>query len=114
MAAAFSRDLKGTVELRDVRSGKSLKLSFMRLDTHPLTPKRWNDLGSLLRGRDVRSRVVRCMFYAKRQVIVPQDLSLREARKRSLKKLVDRDVVPGLLGYHTWTNRRLGLAGSAR
>ena len=40
------------------------------------------------------------MFYRESgKTVVPKNLSAREARKRSMKKLVDRGVVPGLIGY---------------
>jgi GNAT superfamily N-acetyltransferase len=73
----------------------------MRLDIHPLTPQRWNDLVALFErpGCSI-ARGCWCTFYRESgKVVVPKNLSLREARKRSMKKLVDRGVVPGLLGY---------------
>jgi GNAT superfamily N-acetyltransferase len=73
----------------------------MQLDIHPLTPQRWNDLVSLFErpGCSI-ARGCWCVFYRETgKAIVPKNLSLREARKRSFKKLVERGVVPGLLGY---------------
>ncbi len=73
----------------------------MRLDIQPLTPQRWNDVVTLFErpGCSI-ARGCWCMFYRESgKSVVPTNLSLREARKRSLKKLVDRGVIPGLLGY---------------
>ena len=72
-----------------------------RLDIQPLTAQRWNDLVTLFErpGCSV-ARGCWCMFYRESgKSVVPHGLSLRDSRKRSLKKLVDRGVVPGLLGY---------------
>ena len=73
----------------------------MRLDIHPLTPQRWNDLVTLFErpGCSV-ARGCWCMFYRQSGPLeLPGNLSMRETRKRALKALVDRGVVPGLLGY---------------
>ena len=82
--------------------GSSLKPRLqVRLDIQPLTPQRWDDLVTLFErpGCSV-ARGCWCIFYRESgKAVVPKNLSLREARKRSLKKLVDRGVVPGLLGY---------------
>ena len=73
----------------------------MKLNIQPLTPQRWDDLVTLFErpGCSI-ARGCWCTFYRESgKAVVPKNLSLREARKRSLKKLVDRGVVPGLLGY---------------
>jgi len=71
------------------------------LTVEPLTPVRWNDLVELF-GRPGASfaRSCYCMAYrrsGKREL--PPGLTHSEANKRELKALVDRGVVPGLIGY---------------
>lgn len=71
------------------------------IDIEPLTPERWNDLVELF-GRPGASiaRQCYCMAYrhsGKREL--PVGLTYSEANKRELKALVDRGVVPGLIGY---------------
>jgi GNAT superfamily N-acetyltransferase len=73
----------------------------MKLDIQPLTPARWNDLVELFTGRGATyPRMCWCMAYrlsGKREL--KPGLTHAEANKRALKALVDRGVVPGLLGY---------------
>jgi GNAT superfamily N-acetyltransferase len=73
----------------------------MSLDIHPLTPARWNDLVELF-GRPGASiaRGCYCMCYRRSgRRELPPGVRFGEANKRDLKALVDRGVVPGLLGY---------------
>jgi GNAT superfamily N-acetyltransferase len=74
----------------------------MRLQIHPLTPRRWTDLVALFESRGCSvARGCWCMFYRQSgKTVVPAGKTLREARKDSMRKLVDRGVVTGLLGYH--------------
>lgn len=63
---------------------------------------RWSDLVSLFErpGCSI-ARGCWCMFYRESgRTVVPEGSSPRDARKRALKKLVDRGIVPGLIGYH--------------
>lgn len=73
----------------------------MKLEIQPLVPERWNDLVTLFESRGASvARGCWCMFYRESgRTVVPNGISVREVRKRSLKKLVDRGIVPGLLGY---------------
>ena len=73
----------------------------MKLRIEPLTPERWDDLVELF-GRPGASiaRGCYCMFYRRSgKHEVPAGLTRSEANKRALKRLVDRGVVPGLIGY---------------
>jgi GNAT superfamily N-acetyltransferase len=73
------------------------------LDVAPLTPERWDDLVELFErpGASV-ARGCWCMFYRESgKSVAEPGLSLRESRKRALKTLVDRGVVPGLIAYRT-------------
>jgi GNAT superfamily N-acetyltransferase len=73
----------------------------MKLDIEPLTRARWNDLVDLF-GRPGASiaRGCYCMCYRRSgKHEVPAGLTYSESNKRALKALVDRGVVPGLLGY---------------
>jgi GNAT superfamily N-acetyltransferase len=72
-----------------------------RLEVAPLTPDRWGDLVELFErpGASI-ARGCWCMFYRESgKSVVKPGLSLRESRKRALKALVDRGVVPGLIAY---------------
>lgn len=72
-----------------------------RLEVAPLTPDRWGDLVDLFErpGASI-ARGCWCMFYRESgKSVVEPGLSLRESRKRALKALVDRGVVPGLIAY---------------
>lgn len=74
----------------------------LKAHVHPLTPQRWNDLVTLFErpGCSI-ARGCWCMFYRESgKIVVPEGGSPRDARKRALKKLVDRGVVPGLIGYY--------------
>jgi GNAT superfamily N-acetyltransferase len=73
----------------------------MTLRIEPLTPERWDDLVDLFArpGLSV-ARGCYCMFYRRTgQNRPPAGMTYSEANKRALKSLVDRRVVPGLLGY---------------
>lgn len=73
----------------------------MKLEVQPLTSQRWNDLVELFErpGCSI-ARGCWCMFYRESgKTVVPEGSNPRDARKRALKKLVDRGVVPGLIGY---------------
>ncbi|MGH2347883.1 MAG: GNAT family N-acetyltransferase [bacterium] len=71
-------------------------LEMKKIEVHPLTPKRWNDLVGLF-GRPGGS-IVRgcwCMYYRRSGTAgwAP------DANKRAMKALVDSGKVPGLIGY---------------
>ena len=71
------------------------------LTIRPLTKARWPDLVSLFErpGLSV-ARGCYCMYYRRSgQHERPPGMTYSEANKRALKALVDRGVVPGLLGY---------------
>ena len=73
----------------------------MKLDIEPLTPERWDDLTELFArpGASI-ARGCYCMCYRRSgKHDVPAGLSYSESNKRQLKALVDRGVVPGLIGY---------------
>ena len=73
----------------------------MKLQIEPLTPSRWQDLVSLFSrpGASV-ARGCYCMYYRRSgRHERPPGMSYSESNKRALKALVDRGVVPGLLGY---------------
>ncbi len=70
----------------------------MKLEIHPLTKERWNDLVELF-GRPGGS-IVRgcwCMYYRKSGG--GSGVGPGEPNKRALKSLVDGGYVPGLIGY---------------
>jgi len=73
----------------------------VKVDTQPLTQERWDDLVTLFErpGCSI-ARGCWCMFYRKSgKTAVPKGMSVSESNKRSLKALVDRGIVPGLIGY---------------
>ena len=73
----------------------------LRLRIEPLTFDRWDDLVELFErpGASV-ARGCYCMFYRRAgKHDVPAGMTYSEANKRALKSLVDRGVVPGLIGY---------------
>ena len=73
----------------------------MKLEVRPFTADRWDDLVELF-GRPGASiaRGCFCMCYRRSgKHEVPAGLTYSEDNKRSLKALVDRGVVPGLIGY---------------
>ncbi|HEY2967816.1 MAG TPA: GNAT family N-acetyltransferase [Casimicrobiaceae bacterium] len=73
----------------------------LKLRIEPLTADRWDDLVELF-GRPGASaaRGCYCMYYRRSgSQDVPAGLTYSEANKRALKSLVDRGVVPGLIGY---------------
>ena len=73
----------------------------MKLLIEPLTKAHWKDLVDLF-GRPGASiaRGCYCMCYRRSgKHEVPPGLTYSESNKRALKALVDRGVVPGLLGY---------------
>jgi GNAT superfamily N-acetyltransferase len=68
-----------------------------RLEVHPLTRDRWNDLVELFgrRGASV-PRHCWCMYYRKSG---SSDQPSAEKNKRALRGLVGRPVAPGLIAY---------------
>jgi GNAT superfamily N-acetyltransferase len=73
----------------------------MKLQVKPLTPDRWDDLVELF-GRPGASiaRGCFCMCYRRSgKHELPPGLTHSKDNERALKALVDRGVVPGLLGY---------------
>jgi GNAT superfamily N-acetyltransferase len=69
----------------------------VKLDVHPLTPDRWDDLVELF-GRPGASiaRGCFCMYYRKTG---GSGIGAGEVNRKAMKSLVDRGVVPGLIGY---------------
>jgi GNAT superfamily N-acetyltransferase len=73
----------------------------MRLAIKPLTRDNWADLVELFArpGASV-ARGCYCMFYRRSgKHEKPRGITYSEWNKRALKALVDRGVVPGLIGY---------------
>ena len=73
----------------------------MKLRIEPLTDERWDDLVELFErpGASI-ARGCYCMYYRRSgKHDVPAGMTYSEANKRALRKLVDRGVVPGLIGY---------------
>ncbi len=73
----------------------------MKLEIHPLTKERWPDLVELFErpGASV-ARGCWCMYYRRSGAHdPPPGVTRAQANRRDLKALVDRGVVPGLLGY---------------
>ena len=73
----------------------------LKIRIEPLAADRWDDLVELF-GRPGASvaRGCYCMFYRRSgKHDVPAGMTYSEANKRALKSLVDRGVVPGLIGY---------------
>lgn len=73
----------------------------MKLRIEPLTPDRWDDLVELFdRPGASIARGCYCMCYRRSgKHETPPGVSPSQSNKRTLKALVDRGVVPGLLGY---------------
>jgi GNAT superfamily N-acetyltransferase len=71
------------------------------IDVRPLTAARFADLVDLFdRPGASIARGCYCMFYRRSGAYTPRPgLTRAEANKRDLKALVDRGVVPGLIGY---------------
>lgn len=76
-------------------------LTAMQLRVEALTCERWADLVELFeRPGASMARGCYCMFYRRSgRPELPPGLTYSEANKRALKELVDRGVVPGLIGY---------------
>jgi len=75
----------------------------MRLTIKPLTRDNWTDLVELF-GRPGASvaRGCYCMYYRRSgKHEKPAGIAYSEWNKRALKALVDRGVVPGLIGYES-------------
>jgi GNAT superfamily N-acetyltransferase len=75
----------------------------MRLTIKPLTRDNWTDLVELF-GRPGASvaRGCYCMYYRRSgRNEKPAGITYSEWNKRALKALVDRGVVPGLIGYES-------------
>jgi len=73
----------------------------VKLRIEPLTADRWDDLVELFErpGASI-ARGCYCMYYRRSgKHDVPAGMTYSEANKRALKSLVDRGVVPGLIGY---------------
>jgi GNAT superfamily N-acetyltransferase len=73
----------------------------MKLRIEPLTVARWPDVVALFSrpGLSV-ARACYCMFYRRSgEHACPPGMTRAESNKRALKGLVDRSVVPGLIGY---------------
>jgi len=72
-----------------------------KLDIHPLTARRFRDLETLFDGPGgSQVRGCWCMFYRRSgATAIPKGISRGEHARASLKTLVDRGCVPGLIGY---------------
>jgi GNAT superfamily N-acetyltransferase len=70
----------------------------MKLEVHPLTPDRWPDLVDLFsrRGASI-PRNCWCMYYRKSGTDASRARAV--ANRRRMKTLVDRGLMPGLIGY---------------
>jgi len=73
----------------------------MKLTIEPLTPDRWCDLVELFSRSGLSvARGCYCMYYRRSGAHErTPGMTYSESNKRQLKALVDRGVVPGLLGY---------------
>jgi GNAT superfamily N-acetyltransferase len=75
----------------------------MKLDIQPLTRERWHDLVELFdRPGASIARGCYCMCYrrsGKHEQDRAQGESYSQVNKRAMKALIDRGVVPGLIGY---------------
>jgi GNAT superfamily N-acetyltransferase len=71
------------------------------LEILPLDAKRWKDLETLFNGTGgAQVRGCWCMYYRRSgHTEVPLGMSRPEHNKCSLRELVDRRIVPGLIGY---------------
>lgn len=71
------------------------------LDIRPLTRARWKDLETLFNGPGgAQVRGCWCMYYRRSgSVPKPPGMTYAQRNKCDLKALVDKGVVPGLLGY---------------
>jgi GNAT superfamily N-acetyltransferase len=65
----------------------------MAFEAHPVTKERWTDLVELFDRPIVRTCF--CMFYRK----TGAGTGVGRQNRRSMKALVDRGTVPGLIGY---------------
>lgn len=72
-----------------------------KLDVHPLTRERWDDLVALFNARGgSQVRNCWCMFYRRSgRAAVPDGMTYSDHNKRALKALVDAGTPPGLIGY---------------
>jgi len=72
-----------------------------RIDAHPLTPQRWDDLVTLFNGRGgSQVRGCWCMFYRRSgRTDPPPGVTAAQDNRQALKALVDGGTVPGLIGY---------------
>jgi GNAT superfamily N-acetyltransferase len=73
----------------------------MKLDVEPLTRDNWDDLVELFArpGASI-ARGCFCMCYRRSgRHEVPAGLAYSESNKKALKALVDRGIVPGLIGF---------------
>ena len=78
-----------------------MKSRTAKLRIEPLTRERWDDLVELFErpGASI-ARGCYCMFYRRTgRHDPPAGLTYSEANRRALKSLLDRGVVPGLIGY---------------
>jgi hypothetical protein len=73
----------------------------VKLPIEPLTRAIWRDLVDLFSRRGLAvARGCYCMYYRRSgRHDRPAGTTYSESNKRALKALVDRGVVPGLLGY---------------
>ena len=71
------------------------------LDIQPLTRKRWKDLEMLFNGPGgSQVRGCWCMYYRRSgSTPKPPGMTYAERNKCELKALVDKGIVPGLIGY---------------
>ena len=69
----------------------------MKLDVRPLTKDRWKDLVELFNrpGASI-ARGCWCMYYRKSG---GSGVGVGEVNRKAMKSLVDRGVIPGLIGY---------------
>jgi GNAT superfamily N-acetyltransferase len=65
----------------------------MVFEAHPVTSERWSDLVQLFDRPIVRTCF--CMYYRK----TGAGTGVGAQNRRAMKSLVDRDIVPGLIGY---------------
>jgi GNAT superfamily N-acetyltransferase len=74
----------------------------MKIAVHPATPERWPDVEAVFKAKGCSvARSCWCMFYRRsgEAPSLPAGASRGESNRRSLRRLVDKGSVPGLIAY---------------
>ena len=99
--ATASRAPGAAKTTKTTKTARATKPARSKLDIRPLTPERWRDLETLFGGPGgSQVRGCWCMYYRRSgRADVPEGMTQAQFNKHSLAALVDRGVVPGLIGY---------------